>query len=218
MVRKLAGIGLLAVIVALSGCGGGEQQPKATPGVVGSGAPVIVPGRPGEPARTATPGQTVDAGVRAANAADVRFMQMMVPHHEQALEMTALAKDRASDDKVRTLAGRIDAAQGPEISAMQSWLRSHGQSTTGGGHDHGGHGAVMRMPGMATPEQMARLKAASGKEFDRLFLELMIAHHRGAVSMADEVLQKGADVIVNRMALDVNAGQNAEIQRMRALL
>ncbi|MBC6462483.1 DUF305 domain-containing protein [Actinomadura sp. HBU206391] len=215
---KLAGIGLVIAAFAVAGCSGGDEKtPRSSPGVVGSGAPVIVPGRPGEPNRTAKPGETVDSGVRAANDADVRFMQRMIPHHEQALEMTALVKDRAQNTKLRALADRIGAAQGPEISAMQSWLRSQGKSTAGGGHGHGAHGAGA-MPGMATPEQMNKLKAVSGKEFDKLFLELMIAHHKGAITMANEVLGAGADVTVNRMAIDVNTGQASEIRRMQDLL
>lgn len=218
MGMKLAGIGLVVAAFAVAGCSGEETTPRSSPGVVGSGAPVIVPGRPGEPNRTAKPGETVDTGVRAANGADVRFMQRMIPHHEQALEMTALVKDRAVNTQVRALAGRINAAQGPEISAMQSWLRSKGKSTAGSGQGHGAHGGGDAMPGMATPEQMAKLKAASGKEFDKLFLELMIVHHKGAITMANEALGDGADVIVNRMAIDVNTGQGAEIHRMQELL
>jgi uncharacterized protein (DUF305 family) len=217
MKGNMAGIGLLIVTLAVAGCSGEGSAPKATPGVVGSGAPVIVPGGPGEPARTATPGQTLKAGGEPANATDVRFMQMMIPHHQQALEMTALVKDRTQNEKLRSLAGRIEVAQGAEISAMQSWLRTQGKSTAGG-HDHSGHGAAMAMPGMATPKQMAELKAASGAEFDRIFLQLMITHHQGAITMAREVLKSGSDVVVDRMALDVNMSQSAEIRRMQMML
>jgi uncharacterized protein (DUF305 family) len=214
----MAGIGLLAVALAVAGCSGGSAAPKTTPGVVGSGAPVIVPGRPGEPARTATPGETLKAGGDPANEADVRFMQMMIPHHQQALEMTALVKDRTQNQKLHTLAGRIEVAQNAEISAMQSWLRTQGKSTAGGGHDHSGHSAAMAMPGMATPKQMAELTAASGGAFDRLFLQLMITHHQGAITMAREVMKTGSDVTVDRLALDVNMSQGAEIRRMQMML
>jgi uncharacterized protein (DUF305 family) len=221
MKRYSAGVGLVLIALTAAGCGGGDTKAGRTPAVVGSGAPVIVPGRPGEQARTATPGQTVDTGAGAFNEADVRFMQMMVPHHQQALEMTALVKDRARNTKLRSFAERIDAAQGPEISAMQSWLRAKGKATTGAGQGHAGHmgrGAAVRMPGMATPEQMAKLQASSGQGFDRLFLQLMIAHHQGALTMAGEVLRTGIDVIAQRTALDVNATQSAEIRIMRDML
>ena len=215
---NVAGIGLLILLLAATGCSSGEAAPKPSGGAVGSSAPVIIPGRPGEPARTATPGQTVKAAGEEPNVADVRFIQMMIPHHEQALEMSALVKDRSEDQQIRALAERIEAGQGAEITAMQSWLRTNGKSLTGSGHDHAGHGSMMKMPGMATPEQMADLKAASGKEFDRLFLQLMINHHRGAMTMADEVLKSGRDVTVDRMALDVNMSQGAEIRRMQNML
>jgi uncharacterized protein (DUF305 family) len=194
----------------LAGCTGDDERPsKAKP----SGS-MIVPGRPGEPNKTvpATQGTVTPPG-----AADIRFVQMMVPHHEQALEMAALAPAQASNAKVKALAERIDAAQGAEIAQMQSWLRQHAQR----GH-HGGHGSSpnrpMEMPGMATPQQMAQLKAATGEDFDRLFLTLMITHHEGALTMAKEEIVKGTDVLTQEMAQEVIITQSAEISRMRALL
>jgi uncharacterized protein (DUF305 family) len=216
MARRMAGFGLfILILVAAAGCTGGKAAPQSSPGVVGSGAPVIVPGRPGEPARTATPGEKVNTGVQVANAVDVRFMQRMIPHHQQALEMTALVKDRTSNADVRRLAGRIDAAQGPEIDVMRAWLRTRDLPTAQG---HSGHGGAEGMPGMATAEQLGRLRAAGGPEFDRQFLQLMIAHHQGALSMAGEVLRSGREVMAQQMARDVNAIQSAEIRRMKAML
>jgi uncharacterized protein (DUF305 family) len=214
MMRQLTGTGLLLVTLAAGGCSGGTAAPKTSPGAVGSGAPVIVPGRPGEQARTATPGEKVNTGVVAANAADIRFVQRMIPHHQQALEMAALVNDRSSNKDVRGLADRINAAQGPEISVMQSWLRTRQLPVPGRGHGDVGHD---QMPGMATAEQLDRLKAASGAAFDRLFLQLMIAHHQGALTMAAEVLRSGVEATVYRLALDVNATQSAEIRRMREM-
>jgi uncharacterized protein (DUF305 family) len=214
MMRRLTGTGLLLVTLAAAGCSGDTAAPKTSPGVVGSGAPVIVPGRPGEAARTAAPGEKVNTGVVAANAADVRFVQRMIPHHQQALEMAALVMERTSDQDLRGLADRIDAAQGPEISVMRSWLRTRGLPVAPGGHGAIGH---EQMPGMATAEQLDRLKAASGAAFDRLFLQLMIAHHQGALTMATEVLRSGVEATVYRLALDVNATQSAEITRMREM-
>lgn len=200
----------------------GEDTPGDR-GVAGSKAPVLMPGRPGEQARTATPGQTVGPPAAKANAADIQFVRMMIPHHEQALEMTALVKERASDQRVRAIAGRIDAAQGPEISWMQSWLRDHGAAGTGhqGHSGHGGHGTNQggaQMPGMATPQQMTQLRAASGKDFDRLFLQLMIKHHEGAITMSTQVENKGSDLAVKELALDVRVTQQVEINHMRGML
>nr|WP_268984735.1 DUF305 domain-containing protein [Streptomyces sp. CC228A] len=236
-------------------------------------------------------------------------MRMMVVHHRQALVMTALAPDRAASQQVKNLAARIEAAQGPEIAAMQAWLETHraheagdgsgpsagprsphpphtahpsgsphgahpshapdapqsahashppheGRSAhpshpapaspaarpehlshpphpsapaSGGapghgpgrasgsprgeapGHDHGS------MPGMATDAQLKELERARGKAFDRLFLQLLITHHEGAVVMASEVLRDGRNTAVQEMAGDVIAQQTAEIHRMGAL-
>jgi uncharacterized protein (DUF305 family) len=204
----------------MAGCsGGGEDEKAAAPK-----ATVIAPGRPGEPNRTVTAGPT---SAKPPTAAEVTFVQMMIPHHQQALEMSVLAPEQASDAKVKALAERIDVSQGAEISAMQSWLRRHAVDGQGaGGHGgHGGHGAPSAapshagMPGMATPEEMARLQAAQGEEFDRLYLNLMIKHHEGALTMAREVLSKtGTDVTVQQLAKDVLTTQQAEIVRMRDLL
>ncbi|MQA95211.1 MAG: DUF305 domain-containing protein [Streptosporangiales bacterium] len=210
-----------AAIAVASGCTGGAAERTA-----GSGGspPVIVPGKPGEPARTATPGERLPAGeAPAPNAADVTFAQMMIPHHEQALTMTALARSYAKDAKVRGIADRIEVAQRPEIRLLRSWLKRTGnpESPQGGGHGgHGGHGggAHADMPGMATPDQLDDLRAARGAEFDALFLKLMITHHEGAVTMATDALADGRDLDVHRLAQDILASQRAEITRMRAML
>lgn len=199
---------------------------------------VIVPGGPGEPARI-VPGDQVDSSEQhGPTEADFRYVEMMIPHHQQALEMTALVPERVVDQRVRLLAERIEHSQGPEINAMRAWLERNGRpwadgaptgSSGHGSSEHGsaGHGSTEHapdrhdhglMPGMATPEQMAALAAARGTEFDRMFLELMIAHHQGAVEMAHEVLAKGRDVEVLGMAQDVAVTQTAEIERMREML
>jgi uncharacterized protein (DUF305 family) len=205
--RATLGIALVCALATgtLAGCSGDDGDRPSAAGPSGS---VIVPGRPGEPNKTvpATKGTVAPPG-----AADIRFVQMMIPHHAQALEMAALVPDRAAGDKVKALADRIDVAQTGEIARMRSWLREHGQSA------HHGHGASS-MPGMATRQQMAQLKEAAGKDFDRLFLTLMITHHEGALTMAKEELSKGSDVLIQEMAQEVIAGQTAEINRMRALL
>ncbi|MFC7644934.1 DUF305 domain-containing protein [Streptosporangium lutulentum] len=146
--------------------------------------------------------------VETPNAVDVIFMQNMISHHRQALDMAALAPTRADSDKLKGLASRIKDVQGPEIQFMTSWLQQQGQKVP----DH--HAAHTDMPGMATPEQIEALKAASGKDFDRLFLQLMIAHHEGALKMAEQALVGGSHQKIEEVANDITATQNAEIRRM----
>lgn len=151
------------------------------------------------------------AGKDTPNSADFRYVQMMIQHHAQALELTALVPSRASSASVKRLAERISAAQKPEIGAMEGWLTHNGGEKHAGGHDHAG------MPGMATEAQLKELRAAEGKAFDKLFLQLMITHHQGAITMATEALSEGNNVQVEEMADDVIAQQTVEIDRMRAL-
>jgi uncharacterized protein (DUF305 family) len=182
------------------------------------GGPTIVqPGRPGEPARTLDPDATVQQS--SWNEADARFVRRMIPHHAQALRMSALARTRAQDPRVLALARRIRGAQGPEVMAMSAWLAERGIDQASMEHrHHHGHGQMAAMPGMRTPTQMRRLAASKGRTFDRLFLTGMIQHHRGAVQMSSDALQHGSDLRVNEIAGDVAAEQNAEIVRMREVL
>jgi uncharacterized protein (DUF305 family) len=144
-------------------------------------------------------------------------MQGMIGHHAQALEMTALLRERTSRDDMRLLAERIEVSQGDEIRMMQRWLQARGQEVPGphAMHEHG------LMPGMLTPEEMDRLAAASGAAFDRLFLESMIKHHEGALVMVKDLLSRdgaaqGSDIF--GFASDVDADQRMEIERMRGML
>ncbi|HWK88682.1 MAG TPA: DUF305 domain-containing protein [Longimicrobium sp.] len=149
---------------------------------------------------------------------DVRFMQGMIAHHGQALEMTALVAERTRRADIRLMAERIDVSQKDEIAWMQRWLQRRGEAVPDA---HAGHAAHARMPGMLSQEEMARLRAASGAEFDRLFLESMIRHHEGALVMVSELFATpGAaqQSEVYQFATDVNADQEAEIARMRAVL
>ena len=159
--------------------------------------------------------------------ADARFLQQMIGHHAQALEMAALVPGRAASDGLRLLAERIAVSQRDEIALMQDWLRARGEAVPAAeGHDahHGHHGAGTApagMPGMAAPEEMARLAAASGTEFDRLFLELMIRHHEGALVMVAELFASpgaGQESRIFQIASEVDADQRMEIDRMRSML
>jgi uncharacterized protein (DUF305 family) len=164
-----------------------------------------------------------EAAERTHTPADARFMQGMIPHHAQALDMTSLVPARTTRRDVLLLAERIEVAQGDEIAWMQRWLQDRGEEApmAGGGHAHHGAGHHALMPGMLTPEQLAQLAAASGSEFDRLFLEFMIQHHEGALVMVDDLLASpGAAQLteVYRFASDIDADQRADIARMKAML
>ncbi|MFE3720505.1 DUF305 domain-containing protein [Streptomyces cyaneofuscatus] len=203
---------VIAAVLTLGGCDGdgGDTKPAAGKD---AGPGVVAPGRPGEPARTLTAEEAAkEANRDTANSADFRYAQMMIEHHSQALVMTELAPERASDAAVKRLAERISAGQKPEIGAMEGWLKRNGGEDRKQPHDHAG------MPGMATDAQLKELRAAKGKAFDKLFLELMITHHQGAITMATEALSEGNDVIVEEMASDVVAQQTVEVDRMRRLM
>ncbi|MFG3346278.1 DUF305 domain-containing protein [Streptomyces sp. NPDC048018] len=211
--RVLAALLTVSAVLALGACESGSDTGGAAPGAgAASGPAIVAPGRPGEPARRVSPEEAARLMPdERPNGSDYRYVQMMIEHHRQALTMTALAPQRAASPQVKAVAARIAAAQGPEIGAMQGWLKSNGGPRPTAGHDH--HG----MPGMATEAQLAELRAARGKAFDTLFLKLMIIHHQGAVTMASEALGQGNNVLVEEMANDVIAQQTAEINRMRAL-
>lgn len=204
---RFALIAMAGAVLLLSACS--EDVSGSAPV---STAPVIAPGRPGEEARTLSPAEAATAiPSPSVNAADVRYVYDMIAHHRQALDMTALAPTRASSQKLKALAERIHYTQEPEIRAMTTWLdQEHLQRP-----DH--HAEHEGMQGMATAEQMAALKAASGPEFDRLFLQLMIAHHEGAIAMATTVLTKGSHLTIEQWATDVIADQTVEIRRMREM-
>ena len=182
--------------------------------------PIIQPGAPGEPARELSADRAIEIAESRYSPDDVRFVHDMIPHHHQALEMAALVADRTNRKELIDVAGRINASQGDEIAFMQQWLRDRGQHVPEpAAHDamHTSH----KMAGMATPEQMAELAESDGAAFDRLFLELMIPHHEGAVKMVGELLdQPGSayDPVLFEFTSEVTNGQTAEIERMNALL
>ncbi|KPM12803.1 DUF305 domain-containing protein [Citromicrobium sp. WPS32] len=187
-------------------------------------APIIQPGAPGQENRSL---KAEDASKLAGTnfaPADARFMQMMIPHHQQATEMTQLVDGRTSNPDIVKIAGRIDAGQGDEIAFMRDWLSSRGLPATMqhtavnmGGMTHAEHMAAM---GMATPEQMKRLASLQGTAFDALFLELMIRHHQGAIRMVDDLLdQPGTayDPVMFEFVNDIKVEQQGEIDRMNAV-
>ncbi|PXY28378.1 DUF305 domain-containing protein [Prauserella muralis] len=204
--RLAAGVAALVVVVLAAGCVAEEPPPaQDSPGV-------IVPGRPGEQASVVPPEKAGEhQQVTKPSEADVRYMTMMIPHHEQAITMTDLVPARARSERVKAIASRIAASQDAEIAAMTTWLEQHGHA----GHTAHQHGL---MPGMATPEQLDALRAAKGAEFDRQFLRLMITHHEGALTMARDQLAHGLEPQAVAMAQEVLTGQVDEIEHMRAML
>ena len=209
----------LAVVVsgAVSACGSWAVR---------QAPPVVQPGAPGQASRVV---EAAPQNVPQATAADIAFMQGMIHHHAQALDMTELIDARTTDPDMQKLGLRIHVSQTDEIKMMQRWLQARGQEAPDprahhdmpgmagmAGMDH----AVM-MPGMLTAAEMARLAAAKGPEFDRLFLEGMIQHHQGALTMVKDLFATpgaGQQSDIFAFASDVEADQKMEIDRMAAML
>ena len=197
-----------------------------------SSTPVVVqPGAPGQPTRT-LPAST-RATLPPPSPADVQFMQGMIMHHAQAVEMTALVASHSENKDLRSLGARISSSQSDEIRFMTRWLEARGQPTSmatshgsPGSHGPETHGANMPshnmlMPGMLTAKQMEALRKAKGKAFDHLFLSGMIQHHNGALVMVKELFDTagaGQDAEVFNFATDVDSGQRAEIRVMQKML
>ena len=209
--RRAAFLGLL-VCAGTVGCAGSQKATSTVP------KPETVHGD----IASAKP----DSNRFAFTEADVQFMTGMISHHAQAIAMATLAPERTETQSIRTLAGRIINAQGDEIAIMQTWLRDRGQPVPepdpkGMKHTMGGQEHVMLMPGMLTDEQMKQLEGARGTQFDKLFLQLMIQHHRGATAMVKTLFNSygaGQDETVFKFASDVNVDQTTEIARMERML
>jgi uncharacterized protein (DUF305 family) len=182
--------------------------------------PIVHPGAPGESSRALTAEEAVAIANTSYSPADVRFMEDMIPHHNQAMQMAALVPDRTNRPELIDLAGRINASQGDETDFMQQWLRARGERVPEPAAYEAMHTGHV-MAGMATPEQMTDLSRSDGAAFDRLFLELMIAHHEGAVRMVEELLEQPGsayDPVLFEFTTDVTNDQTAEIERMHVLL
>jgi uncharacterized protein (DUF305 family) len=181
-------------------------------------APIVQPGAPGQASKTLTAEEATRLAKSSYSPADVAFMQGMIVHHQQAVDMAALVADRTNQEAVVAVAGRIDASQLDEMKFMREWLEDRAEPVAMMGMGHAHHSG---MKGMATPEQLADLAAARGTAFDRLFLQLMIAHHAGAIDMVDELRQQPGslyDPVLLRFADDVKNDQQSEIDRMNAVL
>lgn len=198
-VAVAAGVGIFVVV-----SGGSDDPPD-------DGVRTVQPGAPGEPSQ-----EIDDGNVEAPDhtQADITFMQQMIVHHQQALAMTALVAERSTRDDLPLLAERITLSQEDEITRLAGWLTARELDVPAG---HEAHGS---MPGMATPEQLAQLEAAQGPAFDQLFLDLMIAHHQGALTMVADLYHAGGGLEpeADRFAREIEADQTVEINRMEELL
>lgn len=194
-VRKFSRAAAVVAIagVVLVGCAGGTEPSPSTNSGAGASSQV--------------------AAEAEHNDADVAFLQGMIPHHRQAVEMAELAASRSQDPQVLDLAARIGAAQEPEIQTMTAWLQDWGAEVPGADSTGG-----MDMSGMMTPQQMQQLGQAGGGAFDRMFLEMMTGHHRGAVEMAEVELREGENPEAKQLAQTIIDTQRAEITEMEALL
>ena len=220
--------GALACLFSLPVCA--QQADSATP-------VVVQPGAPGQPTRVLPPSTRATLPLRSPK--DVGFMQGMIMHHAQAVEMTALIVSHTQDKDLRLLGARISSSQSDEIGFMKRWLTARGELIAPAmpempgempdempGMDmsrepmtHGAHTALM--PGMLTPRQMQALRKANGKAFDHLFLTGMIQHHNGALIMVKDLFDTagaGQDAELFNFATDVDSGQRAEIRIMQTML
>jgi len=203
--------------------------------------PIFQPGAPGTGARTLTPAESVGQARTSHTAGDVRFMQHMIVHHGQAVEMGALVAGRTDNPQIAMMAERIALSQSSEIEMMRAWLHRRDQSLEmqhdGPGHDamtsaNGGHSmghedhaeapsGIPLMAGMLSPAQMVELANAREEDFDRLYLVGMIHHHQGAINMVEALLAEpgnGEDTQLSEFLSAIIADQSAEIARMRGIL
>jgi uncharacterized protein (DUF305 family) len=201
---RVAGLALFAVVGAACRSGSAAAGPQ-----------IVQPGAPGQSSRVVTAEKAADLSHIQYTSADVQFIQGMIGHHGQAVEMTGLLATRTASEAMRRLGQRIELSQQDEIKMMQRWLEVRGQESPGP------HAMHTLMPGMLTPEEMDRLANARSREFDRLFLEGMIKHHAGALTMVEELFSHagaGQEPDMFAFASEVDAHQRMEIDRMSAML
>jgi uncharacterized protein (DUF305 family) len=209
---------LILILVAAAGVGANISCRSAVPAVAAP-PPIVQPGAPGQPSRVIAAAQASDLSRVQYTGADIKFMQGMIGHHAQAVEMVALVPSRTASDTIRKLAQRIDVSQQDEMQMMRDWLLARSQQIPDP-RAHHMMGSTL-MPGMLTAEEMAQLAAAKGAEFDRRFLEGMIKHHSGAIAMVHDLFATegaGQTPEIFSYASDVDADQRMEIDRMGSML
>jgi uncharacterized protein (DUF305 family) len=211
-------------LLVLSPATASAQQSKVAP----DSPPIVQPGAPGQSSKILSPATAVTL-TRAPSEADISFMQGMIMHHSQAVEMTDLLRTRSRNKELQELGRRISISQTDEMKYMRQWLEDRGQPVSTE-HDHMEHMGAMKgmdmssmplMPGMLTPQQMQALSKATGRTFDRLFLTGMIQHHTGALVMVQDLFDTpgaGQDAVLFDFATDVDNTQRAEINIMQGML
>jgi uncharacterized protein (DUF305 family) len=210
------GVVVGALLAATAACSGGDEpaQAEATGGTE-SGPNIVQPGAPGEGSETLSPDEVDEIDPPEATPADVAFMQAMIHHHAQALRMARYVPDRAEGRDLPLFAKRIELSQEDEINLMARWLEARDEQA------FDVHDAGDLMPGMLTEAELDALKAARGRSFNRLFLEGMLRHHRGALQMVDELYETpgaGLEPALDAFARHVVGDQQIEIGRMETLL
>jgi uncharacterized protein (DUF305 family) len=191
---------------------------KTAGGGSSTGTRILQPGAPGQETKTISTAEATDLSKVGATAADIKFMQGMIGHHAQAVEMVQLLEQNTKNPNMKMLGLRIKMSQDDEMNMMRRWLADHGAAIPGP-HSHHEPGGFM--PGMLTSEEMAQLAAAKDKEFDRLFLRGMIKHHGGAIQMVQELFATpgaGQEGGIYAFATDVDSDQRMEIDRMGMML
>ncbi len=208
---------VLSMLVVTTSCMGAPSAPAGT-----AGTQIIQPGAPGEVAQAFDTAELDAIGGLEYSEADVRFMRGMIPHHGQALDMTAMVPARATTDGFRGLALRMQISQRDEIRLMERWLTERKEEIPAtNAHRMMVTGDMALMPGMLNAGQMEQLTSATGREFERLFLEFMIMHHEGALTMVQTLFNSsgaGQESLIFKFASDVDADQTIEILRMRRML
>ncbi|HYH33781.1 MAG TPA: DUF305 domain-containing protein [Nocardioides sp.] len=206
-------------LLAATGCSSDTEDPPPE-----SDAPVVQLGAPGESNETLSSEEVEELDEPEHTAADVMFVQMMIPHHQRALEMTAMVEERTASERLPLLAERIEVSQTDEIAQLETWLADRGEPVSGDHSHHGDHGGdgghAGLMPGMLTQAELATLRAADGRRFDRLFLQYMIRHHEGAVGMVEDLFAEGGgqESQVFQLASGIESDQLVEISRMEQML
>ena len=217
----------VATALTLAACGSSTTAPAGSGGMPGmsSTAPGMSDATPGMSSTTmgGTPGSAGPAASGPHNQADVDFATGMIPHHGQAVAMAELALTRATNPTVKQLATQIKGAQDPEIKIMSGFLQGWGQPVpaTAGGHDMGAVGSTAGSPsmaGMMTDQQMSQLGSASGAAFDRMWVQMMLEHHKGAVAQSKTELSTGSSAEAKQLAQTIIDGQTKEITTMTGLL
>jgi uncharacterized protein (DUF305 family) len=206
---------LIAIVVL---CAAGAAGAACRTGGTGATPVIVQPGAPGQATRVIGSAQASDLSRVQHTAADIKFMQGMIGHHAQAIDMTALIPARTARDDMKLLGLRISLSQEDEIKMMRRWLEVRGAPLPS---EHAHHMPGGMMPGMLSPQEMERLAAAKGPEFDKLFLEGMIKHHEGALTMVKELFATegaGQESDIFAFATDVEADQQMEIDRMVDML